>query len=248
VVHSGSVGANTSSEGPYLSGSQEVVIGISVDILLPDSNVIGDSVFIKDNAAVQDVFFNDLIENGTVNGDRYSPLALPVVAALPTVPSFSAGSLDLSLDTGESTAVDAGEYGALTTKSEAVITFTGGIYTFASWSIGQNAQILFLAPTEIRVTGRLETASGIYLGPAEGGSLTAADILIVVTGVNGNTGALGATPKALQIGQNSTIIANLYAPNGTLFLRQNTAATGAFLGRWVDVGVSVELTLESIFH
>jgi hypothetical protein len=247
ILHSGNVGANTSSPGPYLTGSQEVVIDIGTLFELPASQVVGDSLLIRDGAQVYDVIYNDVTVTGTVSGGRYTPLALPV-ASLPDVPSFSAGSTDLNLATGQSLTLAAGDYGQLITKARATITFTGGLYTFASWSIGQNSSLYFLAPTEIRISGQLDTGTRTHLGPGDGSGITAADILIVVTGINGSTGAVSATPKALQIGQSSTLIANLYAPNGTIWLKQKTVASGAFLGRWVDIGPAVELTIESIFH
>ena len=41
---------------------------------------------------------------------------------------------------------------------------------------------------------------------------------------------------------------NIYAPNGTVFLRANTVATGAFIGKQVEIGQWVELTLKSAFQ
>ncbi|RME44661.1 MAG: hypothetical protein D6791_12655 [Chloroflexi bacterium] len=68
-----------------------------------------------------------------------------------------------------------------------------------------------------------------------------------IAGQNGRSGRLAATPKAAKFGMRSTVIANIYVPNGTLWLRQKTQATGAFLGRWVVVGEKVRLTLASGF-
>ena len=79
--------------------------------------------------------------------------------------------------------------------------------------------------------------------PASG--LTAADIRFIVTGQNGNTGAIEETPAAVNFGNNTTITASVYAPNGTLNIGQNAHATGAFLARWVTIANNVTLTLES---
>ena len=68
-----------------------------------------------------------------------------------------------------------------------------------------------------------------------------------MAGINGTTGALSATPKAVEIGTNNTVKINLYAPNGTARLQDGTAATGAFLGKDIDVGLNVQVTLDSAF-
>ncbi len=77
--------------------------------------------------------------------------------------------------------------------------------------------------------------------------LDATDVRIIVTGINGNTGNIGATPKAATFGVQSSVIANVHVPNGTLQLHQGTTGIGAFLGKWVIVGNNAELTLDSGF-
>ena len=56
-----------------------------------------------------------------------------------------------------------------------------------------------------------------------------------------------ATPKAVEIGTDNAVSANLFAPNGTILLQDRTQATGAFLGKDVDVGADVQITLDSAF-
>jgi hypothetical protein len=36
-------------------------------------------------------------------------------------------------------------------------------------------------------------------------------------------------------------------PNGTLWIQSGSMARGAFLGKWVDIGVGANVTLESGF-
>lgn len=245
IVHSGDVGENISTGGPYLSDSEEAVIGVNVTLDLSSSRVVGDSILVKNKAQVYDVFYNDITENGTVSGNHYTPLSLPVFSSMPSVPSFTPGSTPETADT--TLTLPAGDYGLLTANNSSAVTFEGGVYTFTSWDIKQNVNLYFSAPSEIRIAEKLSTEQGTYIGP--GGTCSpcpgARDILIIVTGINGTTGAIGATPKAIDIGQNNTLVANVYAPNGTLNLKQGTVATGAFLARWVDVGPNVELTLAS---
>jgi len=71
--------------------------------------------------------------------------------------------------------------------------------------------------------------------------------VLFVGGINGNTGRLGATPKAAVVGYNNLVTATIFAPNGTLWLKQGTEARGAFIGRDVKVGYNVQVWLESAF-
>jgi hypothetical protein len=54
-------------------------------------------------------------------------------------------------------------------------------------------------------------------------------------------------PIVVHIGEQNTIEANVYAPGGTIWLGTKTAATGAFVGRSVQVGEKVDLRLDSAF-
>jgi hypothetical protein len=52
--------------------------------------------------------------------------------------------------------------------------------------------------------------------------------VIYVNGINGSTDNLGGKPKAAKFGVSTEIHANVYAPNGTLWLLQNGQFTGGF--------------------
>lgn len=141
--------------------------------------------------------------------------------------------------------IDAGSYGTLHARRGSTITFTGGIYNFAEWDVGENVFLDFEAPSEVRIQGRLTVDQGSYLGPSQDSpDLAADDIAIYVTGINGSSGDIGATPKAAKFGIASTVKALVYVPNGTLYLRQNAHGSGAFIGRWVTVGIGVSVELE----
>lgn len=57
----------------------------------------------------------------------------------------------------------------------------------------------------------------------------------------------GDVPMVVQIGERNTLLANIYAPNGTVWLKSNTKATGSFIGKQARIGERVELKLESAF-
>src|SRR3990172_2264786 len=112
-VLSGDVGANVASAGPYLADEAEVAIGIGADVLDPASRVLGDSVYLRDNASVYDVYYNELTGLGTVLGQEHTPLDLPLVSAFPDVPAFSPGTQNFDIPQNGSLSLDAGAYGLL---------------------------------------------------------------------------------------------------------------------------------------
>jgi hypothetical protein len=247
TVVSGDVGANTAvASGPYLAGNEEVTIGQHVTFLDANSAVRGDSVMIKQGTEVYDVYANELDNNGTIMGIYSDSVALPLTDFLPEVPVFTPGSQDFDLGQNESLTLAAGSYGQLKAKKGAVITLTGGIYNFSEWDLGQNVTVIIEAPAEIRIMGRLQIGKNGSIGPAANVTdLDASDIFIYVLGVNGNNGNLNTSPKAAQFGLNNSIYANVFVPNGTLYIRQNSEATGSFFGKWVVIGQNVTLTQDS---
>ncbi len=248
TVVSGDVGANGASAGPWLANDQEVTFGINVIVQDPSSRVMGDTMRLKSGTQVHDVFVNTLRGPGVIQGTLTTPVTLPLVAALPSVPSVTPGTQDFDVVAGGTLTLDAGNYGVLKARNGAVLTLTGGLYHFQSWNIRANAQVLAAAPVEIRVQDHLETRDHVTVGPAPSApTLTAADVVIIGTGINGTTGAIDAAPEAVRIGTDSTIRANIYAPNGLLRIRENGSATGAFVGKWVRLGNGGTITLEGGF-
>jgi len=246
IVHSGSIGANQASPGPYLSEGSEVTIGIGATLLDPTSTVMGDTVTVKDNATVYDVSYNEIGGLGDILGQQITPVTLPLVDAFPPFPTVTPGTQDFDVASQTTLTLDPGSYGTLQGRIDSTIIFTGGVYHFQAWNLGDRVKVYFQAPTEIRIAGKLDVGQGSMVVPApEATTLGATDILIYVNGQNGSTGTVNATPVAAKFGISSTVVANVYVPNGRLWLRENSHSTGAFLGRWVDVGIGAEVTLDS---
>lgn len=249
TVLSGDVVANVASPGPTLQDGFE----ISMD---PGSStpagfsVRGDSVRIKNAAtAGGDVAYNDLLRKGTVGGTEISPLALPVFASLP--PFFTAapapGAAGVTVAAGGFAALPPGEYGDLLLGEGATLSLDGGTYDVLSVTAGKNASLLFAAAAEVRVQGRLLTGKGVVVGPEGGSGVAPHDLVFYVAGIDGLDGALGSTPRAAEIGHSNALLANVYAPNGTLRIGQFGEATGAFLARDVLVENGAALALDSFF-
>lgn len=247
-VLSGNVIVNNASSGPVLDSQVELSVGHKVTTPTGFS-LKANRIKVKQGAVVEsDVFYNELMNNGAINGSLNSPLTLPVFASLPAFKQAPPGTQDITVNKDESITLTAGSYRDILVKQKGTILFTGGgTFSIRSLNTGDKAKLLFNAPTEILIEGKLDTDQNSYIGPQSGSGIGAADIIFYIADINGNNGNFGATPKAAQLGLKNTILANFYVPNGTLWLRQGTVATGAFLGRDVIVGENVQVTLESAF-
>jgi hypothetical protein len=247
-VVTGNVGANTSLPDPNgpPDDQEEVQIGERVQMLQPGSNVVGDTVRLRTNAQVYNVFFNEQFfsPSATILGNQVTPVSLPLVS-LPALPTITPGAQDVVVPSNQTMTLVAGAYHGITISSGATLILTGGVYQIETLDIRQNAHLYFTAASEVRVNNEMDTDSGSFIGPAPSApSLQASQIIFYVAGVDDGT---GLTPSAADIGQNNTILANIYAPNGTVRLRSDTIATGAFIGGHAIIGERVELHLKSAF-
>jgi len=248
-LHSGHVAAQSISPGPVPAGNAEVTVGINVAFHHPASLVAADTVKLKrGGASVFNIYYSELDPGDNVTpGQLFTPLTEAPGATMPGLPAITPGNSDYTLAQNESLTLPAGAYGDIKLKKSAVLTLSGGIYHLAGLDLGDKSQVRVTAPTEIRIAGRLGAGQNAGPAPSAGSDLNAADLLVTVAGINGNSGKLSSTPKAAVIGLHNQITATLYAPNGTLWLRQGSQARGAFIGKDVEVGENVQVWLESTF-
>ncbi len=245
-VLSGDVIVNKAGTGPFLNGA-ELSLGDSVTTPT-DWDVEADSLTVAAGAVVGgDISYNGLTNNGTISGLQRSPLALPVFPALPAFLTATPGTTNINVANNGTRTLAPGSYLDLVVGRKGTVTFTGGVYHFRSITVDREAKLFFSAASEVRVQQKLSTKTLTTVGPAAGASIDASSILFYVAGINGTSGALTATPKAVDIGTSNTLSINLYAPNGTTWLQDGTAATGAFLGKDIDVGLNVQVSLDSSF-
>ncbi|MGH7597474.1 MAG: hypothetical protein ACREOI_14060, partial [bacterium] len=244
-VLSGSVGVNDESPGPVLDSQVELTVGI--DVTTPPGFVLrADRIRVKSGAQVaSDVFCNELTNSGSITGDLTLSLDLPLFSSLPPFHAAPAGTQYIEVPNNASISLAAGDYGDIVVKAGGTILFTGGIYNLRSIDARDNTNLLFAAPSEVRITDKLDSDLNVYIGPSQGAGIEASEVIFYIAGINGASGNLGATPKAAQIGISNTVLANFYVPNGTLWLRQNTTATGAFWAKDVDVGIGVQVALDN---
>ncbi|MFQ5526066.1 MAG: Ig-like domain-containing protein [Thermoanaerobaculia bacterium] len=254
-VLSGDVVVNQDSSSPPHLTSFQLTIGLATTTPVGFA-IKADEIKVKSSAVVGGTVFCNILNDGS-GSVTCSPLSpLPVFSLLPNFNQGSTGGPqfgDVTVAIGGSAELAPGDYGDLLVKKNGSVSFTGGVYSFRSINGGIANTFTFEAPSEVRVEEKFDTDKNSTVGPSAGclradvTPCSAADIIFYVAGINGSTGNLGATPKAASVGLANTVNANFYVPNGTLHLRQNTNATGAFLGRDTNVGKGVQVSLDSFF-
>jgi hypothetical protein len=267
TVVTGDVGANTRAKHGH-SGDEgndgdaddvTVRIGAQVTMLQPDSRVVGDTVRLSNKASVYNVVDNVLINKSrkaTVSGTITTPMTIPFLT-LPTLPTVTPGTAAVEVAKGSTRTLGPGAYGRIHVSAKATLILTGGLYQMLSLDVDQAATVIFRAATEIRIKDELATGNKARLiaDPASSG-LTAKNLVIYVAGSDQRCIHNGEDeesndhggPTAAHIGENNVVAANIYAPNGTIWIKSKTQAAGAFIGDDVRVGQNVTLTLDSAFR
>jgi len=242
----GDVAVLDAAAGPVLSDGAEAVVGHGARVF---GAVRADSVRLRHGAAVAgDIGYNEIWQHGQAHvvGTLHSPLALPLSIALPAMPAINACSAPVVVSSETQQTLAPGAYGPVILKagkpnSPTVLTLDGGEYAFASLRLRRHTRLECAAACEVWIAGRLRAYRNSYIGPAEDSATLVSSVHLYVAGANGPCGTLHGIPKSARIGRNSTVRARIFAPNGTLWLRQGTSATGTFIARDVRLGMGVSV-------
>jgi hypothetical protein len=261
-VLSGDVGANSSRFQVHSRTDRtvEVRLGPHVDVSQPGAVVVGDTVRLLSGARVQNVASNELVaEGGTILGTRTSPLALPLLV-MPPLPAISPGTQDVEVAQNTTRSLAAGSYGDVKVQRGGAL-ILNGVYHLTSLDVKPGGRVYFQGRSELRIANTVDVSARGYVGPDPApayASLRASDVVLAVAGPDEHgrqhedDRALGqsgddVSPTVVQFGRSSTVRANVYAPSGTVWLKDDSQATGAFVGQRVRVAQRVELRLDSAF-
>ena len=243
IVERGNIGALASSAGVPnvgLSG-MEAVIGTS-STLRNGGQVAAQSVMLGALAQLGEVFSVDQLS--AASGAVYVPKTgyIPLFSGMPAAPSIATGGDTLSILNAQT--LPAGTYGRLSVGSNGVLNLTGGTYGFMSVEVKPGGRIAFSAPVTIGVAETVQMGNRASFAPAEGSGVQARQGVVYALGADGppNTPA-----SAIDIGSQARVALNAYAVNGTLAIGAFSDATGAYLGRRVNVASNVTLRLDSSF-
>jgi len=234
IINSGSVGVQNENA--------QVTIKEGTTFLDSSSALAGDIVKIEINANAQNVFFNDLILEGSILGSQNTPLVLPLVENFPDLPDVQSGTTSVSVPKDQTETLQPGSYDVIFVDEGATLIFVGGTYNANSIISGLNARLLFDDATEI-VTQELKLGDNGVFGPSDSSSITSSGIVVFV---HDNTDPLMLFD--IEIGKNSILDTTIFSPAGKLLIKQGTQATGAFIAKKVKIEPDSVLTLDSAFN
>lgn len=264
-LHSGFAGVNElAGEEPFLDKKVPLSIGTQV-VTSEEVELSGASMVVKNKAEIKGVlhYFDELdahkkaeIAESIQEAADFWPLV-----ELPTFRAAVPGNVDVDVKGKDEVtlAPQDGPFSDVKVKNKGRLIFSGGEYHMENLDIGNDVEVVFLAPTVLLIADKFSTGNKSSFGPADNAGISAADILVYVGGYNGKAKkkddeltrdelleeSFRRKPQAVDVGVQSEFSANVYAPNGTLSLGQKSEVKGGFIARDVEVGVQAKVFLES---
>ncbi len=136
TINSGNVGTQNATAQVDLQKDSTIKPG-------PVSALVGDEITIEKGTTVNDVFFNQLSNQGTISGNQNTPLSLPVVKFLPPFPAITVGANAIDVSKSSSLVLQPGNFADVTVEDYATLEFAGGVYNFKSLTMDKNSQLVF---------------------------------------------------------------------------------------------------------
>jgi hypothetical protein len=242
AVTGGDVGVQLVGTGPFLETGYPLSL-ISDSKVDATRTVSAGKVLLTNRAKVGDLQATTIVNQG---GSYTRQLAFPTaMPALPPTAPVTAGTAPLTVAMNTTSTASPGAYATVSVGYRGILRLRGGVYQVAALQLDNEARIEALAPVQIRIAGRVAALDRTWIGAATGVTLAAGDIRIEVSGKNGTTGALTATPIAASFGNDTTLKGVLLAPNGLLRTGQRAIFTGAYIARDIYVDIDSKVTFQA---
>lgn len=208
----------------------------------PASNVYAQNLEVRGSTVIQTAYFNSL--NNASNVVNEYPFPTSPLLTMPTLPTVTPGTANITVGASGSYTLAAGNYNTLTVQGSGTVILTGGIYNFSNITLSTDARVRFTAATEIRVANSFLADSRSVITPQTGSTVTAAQMRITVLGTD--TSDVDTTPVVNLKGTN-TIHANIYAPRGLISVGGRGQVTGSLIANWIYIGTEARVTLASAY-
>jgi hypothetical protein len=156
---------------------------------------------------------------GSFTGTYITPLRLPVLGILPQFEQATIGTRDTVFPNGATGILPPGRYRDVTLQPQASISLvSGGLYEIRNLWVKSGASLKFPGPAVVRVQGGFNTENGTYIGPQPNSDISASDILFYVA----STDSASSFSQAVIFGPQATVAANVDAPFGSVWLKDQT--------------------------
>lgn len=242
-VINGNVGVNNSSSscrpspvldlgGSGCGNPNGVYVGNGYRVMADYVDLSGSKV------SVYDLYANRTTSSSSAAKKRNSgPIGftLPIIRSrdLPTIPSFSYNSTNITINCNASRTLAPGQYGIITIKDGGDLILQNGIYNIKSIRAGNNATIMTAAGSKVRIARDLIIGDNGYVGPHNG-----ALFIVRSDGICDNDPSVDFSYRTEFHGQ-------VFAPNGKIDLGRKTNLTGRFWGKIITSDYDVNVTYYS---
>lgn len=269
TVHSGFVGVIDYGQRPFLADQVELSIGTRA-LTAPSVRISSPRVRVKNRAAIAGTLVYDELNRGSKStiAQETTPGQWPLFVdfGLPPFLHAAPGAVDVEVKKKKivELAPEDGPFGQIKVKQQGILILSGGEYHIDELDIGNKAAVLIQAPTTLLINGHVGLDQQSYFGP-ENTTVDPSQITLYVAGENGrakkskdksekgkkedeqnqSTSRLKANPRTVQVGVKAIFAGNVYAPNGTVYLRQQSQSTGSFIARDLILGNNAEVHLRS---
>ncbi len=246
------------SDDPRGSVLSQITVRLDMGVVMQQasSRVVGDTVLLLPGAKIYNLIDNHLINRaGTILGTRVDSMPIPFLT-MPAFPAITVGTRVITVKKDTTMTLAAGSYGRVSVETGATLRLAGGLYQLVSLDVDHDATVLFQAAIQLRIQRSLDadSAAKLILDSAATG-LRASQVVIYVKGTNDgcandskdSVDKDSGGPAVVNIGERAVVQANVYAPNGSIWLKSRSQGTGAFVGRHVVIGSFSRLTLDSAF-
>ncbi len=188
------------------------------------SHTLASTITVRTAAQAGRLVGNDLTVDGFAASQSLGldPGTLP---AIPDVTGAVAGATNVTVNTGQARQLCAGQYGAISLGTNAVLNLNGGVYQISRLTLAAGARLEPSEPVVVLVTGNLTSTGSATIAPSAQSvsPLAAADIRIEVAG-------------AVTLADGSVVTAHLLVPNGKVTIGKNATLTGAAWARSIAIG------------
>lgn len=257
-VNSGFVGVVDYGQRPLVGGRAELVVGTQARTAA-GVRLSSPRVWLRNRAVVEGaLWYTEWVDpiRAVIIGEElqvgadYWPLF--DVFGLPAFEIGTPGNERVDVRSGQTVTLGSGVgYNTVRVRSRGTLMLTGGDYDMRRLEIGAQAQVLIQTATTLRVEGRFNMGAQSFLGPATN-SLDPAAIWIYVNGTeqrgrgdDDDDDEGDRVSLAADVGEQATLMGNLYAPHGTIHLRARSVVLGSLIGHDLIVGPSAQVDLRS---
>lgn len=242
-VHSGDVVIQQPSNSTLAFGSE---LAMSSGASIAD-NAYADTIYMDWQTSIEGTAtYNELDSRGYV-GAESTALNNPVITwwTLPPFTEATSGTENIHLNWDQTIVLPPGHYGDLFGLDRVTVVLTGGEYHFENFRVGNDSRVIFEGPSDLLIADKLFLGHRVDFGGT--GGVTAADIVVNVSGVNGTTGGQYGSPKAVQLGDDSQVDANMVVPDGTINFGYRVRGEGSFYAKYLKLLQGTNIYLNSAY-